>query len=75
MNNELKVSFYLRHKEVRKDGTTPIMGRITTGKEMAQFSAKCYVAEKLWNTKSARAIGKSKVATHLNQTLDKFSLV
>ncbi len=74
MNNELKVSFYLRHKEVRKDGTTPIMGRITIGKEMAQFSAKCYVAEKLWNTKSARAIGKSKVATALNQTLDKISV-
>lgn len=44
MGNELKVSFYLRHQEIRKDGTVPIMGRITIGKQMAQFSAKLSVA-------------------------------
>ncbi|MFR9496357.1 MAG: site-specific integrase [Rikenellaceae bacterium] len=74
MSKELKVSFYLRHKEVRKDGTIPIMGRITIGKSMAQFRAKCYVAENLWDTKAARALGKSKVATTLNQNLDKINL-
>ncbi|MFR9533313.1 MAG: site-specific integrase [Rikenellaceae bacterium] len=74
MSKDLKVGFYLRHKEVRRDGSVPIMGRITIGKEMAQFSAKCYVAEKLWDTKSARAIGKSKVATELNQALDRISV-
>ncbi len=31
-------------------------------------------AEKLWDTKSARAIGKSKVATELNQALDRISV-
>ncbi len=74
MENNLKVSFYLRHKEVRKDGSIPIMGRITIGKSMAQFRAKCYVNEKLWDTKSARAIGKSRVATELNGALDKITL-
>ena len=74
MDIELKVSFYLRHKEVKKDGTVPIMGRITIGKSMAQFSAKCSVAEKLWDTKVARAIGKSKIATNLNKILDKINL-
>ena len=70
MNKELKVSFYLRHKEVRKDGTIPIMGRITIDKSMVQFRTKCFVSEKLWSIKAARAIGKSKVATILNQLLD-----
>ena len=70
MSKELKVSFYLRHKEVRKDGTIPIMGRITIEKSMVQFSTKCFILEKLWNIKAARAIGKSKVATILNQSLD-----
>ncbi len=74
MSKELKVGFYLRHKEVRRDGSVPIMGRITIGKEMAQFRAKCYVAERLWNTKSARAIGKSKVATELNRALDRITV-
>ena len=40
MSKELKVHYYLRHKEVKNDGTTPIMGRITIGKSMVQFSAK-----------------------------------
>ena len=75
MSTELKLSFYLRAKEIRKDGTVPIMGRIRIGKSMAQFSAKCYVTEKIWDTKSARAIGKSKIAKELNQSLDRISVL
>lgn len=71
MSQELKVNFYLRHKEIKKDGTVPIMGRITIGKQMAQFSAKLSVAISLWDIKAARALGKSKVATELNRALDK----
>lgn len=74
MSKELKVHYYLRHKEVKSDGTTPIMGRITIGKSMVQFSAKCSVQVSLWDTKSARATGKSKAATGLNRELDKISL-
>ncbi len=74
MSKELKVNFYLRHKEVRKDGTVPIMGRITIGREMAQFRTKCYVPENLCDTKSARVIGKSKIATELNCALDKITV-
>jgi len=71
MSEELKVSFYLRHKEVKKDGTVPIMGRISISKQMAQFSAKLSVPISLWDIKAARALGKSKVATELNRALDK----
>ncbi len=71
MSEELKVSFYLRHKEIKKDGTVPIMGRISIGKQMAQFSAKLSVPISLWDIKAARALGKSKVATDLNRALDK----
>ena len=74
MSKELKVHYYLRHKEVKGDGTTPIMGRITIGKSMVQFSAKCSVQVSLWDTKSARATGKSKAAAELNRKLDKISL-
>ncbi|RGN42835.1 MULTISPECIES: site-specific integrase [unclassified Bacteroides] len=74
ISKELKVHYYLRHKEVKGDGATPIMGRITIGKSMVQFSAKCSVQVSLWDTKSARATGKSKAAAELNRKLDKISL-
>lgn len=38
MSQELKVHYYLRHKELKNDGSAPIMGRITIGKSMVQFS-------------------------------------
>lgn len=74
MSQELKVHYYLRHKELKNDGSAPIMGRITIGKSMVQFSAKCSVQVSLWDTKSARAPGKSKVAAELNRILDQTTL-
>ena len=74
MSQELKVHYYLRHKELKNDGSAPIMGRITIGKSMVQFSAKCSVQVSLWDTKSARATGKSKVAAELNRILDQTTL-
>lgn len=74
MSNELKVHFYLRHNEVKIDGEIPIMGRITIGKSMAQFRAKCSVQESLWDVLSGRATGRSKAATELNRILDKINL-
>ena len=40
-------------------------------KRMVQFSAKVDVPVSLWDTKSGRAIGKSKTATSVNLSLDK----
>lgn len=74
MSNELKVSFYLKRNEVKSDGTVPITGRITVGKSMVQFSAKCSVQVSLWDTQSGRATGKSKTATELNRALEKINL-
>ena len=74
MSQELKVHYYLRHMELKNDGSAPIMGRITIGKSMVQFSAKCSVQVSLWDTKSARATGKSKVAAELNRILDQTTL-
>ncbi len=68
---EVKVSFYLKRNEEKADGTVPILGRIRIEKSMVQFSAKVYVPVSLWDTKSGRAIGKSKTASFINATLDK----
>lgn len=41
---------------------------------MVQFSAKVYVTVSLWDTKSGRAIGKSKTALSVNTSLNKISV-
>lgn len=69
--SEVKVSFYLKRNEEKADGTVPILGRIRIGKSMVQFSAKVSVLVSLWDTKSGRAIGKSKTAQSVNASLDK----
>lgn len=74
MSNGLKVNFYLKRGEVKSDGTAPITGRISVGKSMAQFSAKCSIQVSLWDTQSGRAVGKSKVATDLNRALERINL-
>lgn len=69
--NELKVTFYLKKKETRADGTVPVLGRIRIGTSMVQFSAKVYIQEKLWDVQSGRAKGKSRAAINVNAELDK----
>ena len=67
----VKVNFYLKRNEKKTDKTVPVLGRIRIGDSMVQFSAKVSVPVSLWDTKSGRAIGKTKVASSVNMSLDK----
>ena len=57
MNNELKVSFYLKREgstertEVNPDAVYPIVGKIIIGNSIAQFSSKLKIEERLWSVK------------------------
>lgn len=63
--------FYLKRKDVRKDGTVPVMGRITIdGGKPAQFSCKMTVDPSLWNTETGRMTGRSVAAQEANKMLD-----
>jgi integrase len=66
----LKVSFYLK-KNVTRDGLCPVMGRITLGKEMVQFSCKRDASPKLWDARAGRVNGKSDHAREVNREIDK----
>ena len=80
MNNELKVSFYLKREgntertETNPDTVYPIVGKIIIGNTIAQFGSKLKVEERLWSVKSGRAIGKSRVAVELNREINKINL-
>lgn len=81
MNNELKVSFYLKRESRLKksseseNATYPIIGKIIIGNSIAQFSTKLKVEERLWHVKSGRAIGKSRVAVELNREINKINFL
>ena len=71
MRSTFKILFYLKKNAPKKDGSVPVMCRITIDGTIAQFSCKCDVLPNLWDVKSNRASGKSTVALEINRFLDK----
>ena len=69
-----KVLFYLKKNEPKKNGTVPIMCRITVNGKQSAFSARLDVSASTWDLKYGRVSGKSKEAQTLNSELDKIRL-
>ena len=59
MKSTFSVIYYLKRQVVKKDGTVPVMGRITVDGSQTQFSCKLTVDPKLWDTKGGRVTGRS----------------
>lgn len=71
---KFKVLLYLKKSTPDKSGKTPIMGRITVGKSMSQFSCKISCTPDLWNPRESRLNGKSREAVEINQKIEKLLL-
>ena len=71
---KFKVLLYLKKSTPDKSGKTPIMGRITVGRSMSQFSCKISCTPDLWNPRESRLNGKSREAVVANAKLDKLLL-
>ena len=71
MKSTFSIIFYLKRQVVKKDGTVPVMGRITVDGTQAQFSCKVTANPKLWDTKGGRMTGKSMLTLEVNRKLDK----
>lgn len=71
---KFKVLLYLKKSTPDKSGKTPIMGRVTVGRSMAQFSCKLSCTPDLWNPRESRLNGKSREAVVTNAKLDKLLL-
>ena len=67
MKSTFSVIYYLKRQVVKKDGTVPVMGRITVDGSQTQFSCKLTVDPKLWDTKGGRVTGRWK--SHATLTL------
>ena len=71
---KFKVLLYLKKSSSGKSGKTPIMGRITVGDTVAQFSSKLSCTLSLWNPRASRLDGKSQEAVETNGKIDKLLL-
>lgn len=71
MKSTFSIIFYLKRQVVKKDGTVPVMGRITVDGTQAQFSCKLTANPNLWDAKGGRMTGMSMLALEVNRKLDK----
>lgn len=70
----MKVLLYLKKSGLGKSGKAPIMGRITLGRSIAQFSCKLSCTPDLWNPRESRMDGKSREAVEINGKLENLLL-
>ena len=70
----MKVLLYLKKSSRDRSGKAPIMGRITLGRSIAQFSCKLFCNPALWNPRESRMDGKSREAVEVNAKLDNLLL-
>ena len=71
---KMKVLLYLKKSGLDKSGKAPIMGRITIGCSIAQFSCKLSCNPDLWNPRESRIDGKSREAVEVNGRLENLLL-
>ena len=71
---KMKVLLYLKKSGLDKSGKAPIMGRITIGRSIAQFSCKLCCNPDLWNPHESRMDGKSREAVKVNGRLENLLL-
>ena len=71
---KMKVLLYLKKSSRDRSGKAPIMGRITLGRSIAQFSCKLFCNPNLWNPRESRMDGKSREAVEVNGRLDNLLL-
>jgi site-specific recombinase XerD len=71
---KMKVLLYLKKSGMDKSGKAPIMGRITIGRSIAQFSCKLSCNPDLWNPRESRMDGKNREAVEVNGRLENLLL-
>ena len=71
---KMKVLLYLKKSSLDKSGKAPIMGRITLGRNVAQFSCKLSCNPDQWNPRESRMDRKSREAVEVNGRLENLLL-
>lgn len=69
MRTTFNTLFFLKKTALKKDGTMPIMARITVNGTVAHFSTKLSIQPENWDTRSNRAKGRDRDAKEMNLLL------
>ena len=70
MRSTFKVLFYIKKSATKKDGTTPIITRITVNGKLSQFSTKQFIKSADWSVDLGKAKGRSSQAKSINSLLE-----
>ena len=70
MKSTFRILFYLKRDKQKADGTAPLWCRITVDGQVARFNTKSDIRPDIWDSKTAKAIGKTKEANEINALLD-----
>ncbi len=70
MKSTFRILFFLKRNAQRKDGTMPIIARITVNGKVAQFTTKLEIHPDDWHTPSGKAVGRTKEIQQINSILD-----
>lgn len=73
-DEKFKVLLYLKKSAPDKTGKSPIMGRVTVGLSMSQFSCKLSCTPSLWSPRESRLSGKTREAVETNAKIEKLLL-
>ncbi len=70
MRSTFNVLFFLKKNATKKNGTAPIVARITINGKSSQFNTKQYTTKDNWNVELNRLKGRSTKARNTNSVLD-----
>jgi len=70
MKSTFRILFYLKRDKQKADGTVPIWCRITVDGQATRFNTKSDIHPDSWDSKAAKASGKTKEAMAINSLLD-----
>ncbi|SMO77630.1 Phage integrase SAM-like domain-containing protein [Saccharicrinis carchari] len=70
MRSTFNVLFFLKKNAKKKDGTAPIVARITINGKNSQFNTKQFITKDIWNVELNRVKGWNAEAKKINGVLD-----
>ena len=72
--NTFRILFYIKRNALLRNGSAPIMGRITINGERTQFSTRLAVDPLHWDARSGRVLGRRAPAERINEQLNRIRM-
>jgi len=70
MRSTFKILFYVKRSAIKKDGTAPIIARITVNGKISQLNTKQFIKPSDWSVKLGKAKGRTFEARTTNSILE-----